>query len=318
MKINIIHDLDTNFFKSLIDVNGDIKIFENNLSNNVWDLVLFYNPIKLKSSLKVKKGGLIFFSGEPHLMQSLPHRYYLQFDKCFTSRKIKLKNHINHPPLTPPLYDFDFKTKKRKNSLNQILNKNHFQKKKMISVIYTNKTYLKGHRKRLELLNFLKSNFNNKIDFFVGDNNLRLKNYAIDEYKFHIAIENSILDDYFTEKLMDSFLGEACPVYSGPKNIYKYFDLEGLIELNIYNHREAKECIEHIIENGDAIYEEKFQKILSNKKKIISHYNIIEFLIDYCNSNEQLKYYEKDIQPPDYFFENSPIELLRKFKNKFL
>lgn len=46
----------------------------------------------------------------------------------------------------------------------------------------------------------------------------------VDDYEYHIAIENFTSADYFSEKLMDPLLCNAVPVYLGCKNYKTYFD----------------------------------------------------------------------------------------------
>ena len=47
--------------------------------------------------------------------------------------------------------------------------------------------------------------------------------------RFHVAIENCRMPDYFTEKIMDCFVTETVPIYWGCTNIEEYFNPEGLI-----------------------------------------------------------------------------------------
>jgi hypothetical protein len=46
---------------------------------------------------------------------------------------------------------------------------------------------------------------------------------------YHICIENQQVPNYFTEKLIDSFLTYTMPVYWGCPNITDYFDPDGMI-----------------------------------------------------------------------------------------
>ncbi|MDB2522374.1 glycosyltransferase family 10 [Planktomarina temperata] len=46
---------------------------------------------------------------------------------------------------------------------------------------------------------------------------------SLRDYRFHIAIENSSYDGYFTEKITDCFLAGTYPIYYGCKNLDQYF-----------------------------------------------------------------------------------------------
>ena len=69
-----------------------------------------------------------------------------------------------------------------------------------------------GHVQRLEFVNKLKEHFWDKIDMFGrGINSFDDKAYVLMPYKCYIAIENSVLDDYITEKLLYSFITYTYP-----------------------------------------------------------------------------------------------------------
>ena len=52
---------------------------------------------------------------------------------------------------------------------------------------------------------------------------------------FHIAIENTLINNYFTEKIIDCFLSRTVPIYYGDKNIGNHFNSNGIIEVNSVN-----------------------------------------------------------------------------------
>ena len=60
-------------------------------------------------------------------------------------------------------------------------------------------------------------------------NDLSLKKVVWDTSMFHVSIENSTQNGYFTEKLVDAFLTKTIPIYWGCSDIGKYFDVNGMI-----------------------------------------------------------------------------------------
>lgn len=52
---------------------------------------------------------------------------------------------------------------------------------------------------------------------------------ALGPYRFSVAIENSRLPHYFTEKLIDCFATHAIPIYWGCPSIAKFFDVAGIV-----------------------------------------------------------------------------------------
>ena len=103
-------------------------------------------------------------------------------------------------------------------------------KNKLVSMIASNKGWLKGHQNRLQWVEKLK----NKVDLFGRGrpNQLNDKEDGIKDYMFSVAIENDNSDTYFTEKLTDCFVMGAVPVYYGSRKVVeKYFDPSGVIFL---------------------------------------------------------------------------------------
>lgn len=138
---------------------------------------------------------------------------------------------------------------------------NIYDKTKFCSIIASNKTHTFGHRLRHNVINEL----NNKIDVYGrGYKPINDKLEGLKDYKYHIVIENSIQDDYFTEKLMDCLSTGTIPLYWGTKNINKYFD--NIITFDTIG--ELKEIINKL-KNKEILYTEK--DIVSNFEKSKSY-----------------------------------------------
>tara|TARA_A100001201_G_scaffold3086_1_gene7316 strand:+ start:2281 stop:3060 length:780 start_codon:yes stop_codon:yes gene_type:complete len=78
-------------------------------------------------------------------------------------------------------------------------------------------------------------------------------------YNYHIAMENSRHENYFTEKLIDCFLTKTIPIYYGCPNISDYFDLNGFYTFT--NMQELCDILRSINENT---YDEKKEAIEKN------------------------------------------------------
>ena len=53
--------------------------------------------------------------------------------------------------------------------------------------------------------------------------------------QFHVAIENTCWDNYFTEKVMDCFLTKTVPLYWGCPNFGNFFSMDGVLTFNTYD-----------------------------------------------------------------------------------
>ena len=110
------------------------------------------------------------------------------------------------------------------------------QKKKKMSIVFSNKNLAPGHLYRIALVREI-LNENLPIDIYGygcaliknrgNYKNVKGKFYneePYEEYLFSICIENYESNDYFSEKILDPLFYNCNPIYLGAKNINKYFD----------------------------------------------------------------------------------------------
>lgn len=157
-----------------------------------------------------------------------------------------------------------------------------------ISFIYSDKQWNLGHRLRHNFSNYLIEKEIN-VDFYgSGPNNrIEFKTTALKEYRFSIVIENSIVDSYFTEKIIDCFLSGVIPIYWGTSKIVDYFDSEGIILMPNSNEHgfDMDKAIELINGLNEDYYKSKIVNVMNNFN-IAQNYSHPEILINnYINFN---------------------------------
>ena len=76
--------------------------------------------------------------------------------------------------------------------------------------------------------------------------------------QYHIAIENTTQDNWFTEKLIDCFQTKTVPIYIGCRNIGKFFDINGII--HVENLDELIDACNNIDENTYESMKESIDK----------------------------------------------------------
>jgi hypothetical protein len=110
-------------------------------------------------------------------------------------------------------------------------------KKFKLSFIRSHKNQLTGHQMRHHIPNLLNDQ---KFEIFFPQSRIDTKHPLFIDSMFHIAVENSKHNNYFTEKIIDCFMSKTIPIYWGCPNIGEYFDTDGMIlfdnleELNKY------------------------------------------------------------------------------------
>ncbi len=120
---------------------------------------------------------------------------------------------------------------------------------------------------------------------FLEGKHLSAKSNLFLDFQFHLAIENSRQENYFTEKLMDCLVSKTIPIYYGCPNIGEYFDTNGWILLE---KAMPDEILEKCSQLDSAYYNKYAETIESNYKKALQwkdHYlrlnKILESIPEY-------------------------------------
>jgi len=66
------------------------------------------------------------------------------------------------------------------------------------------------------------------------------KRTILEPYKFHISVENSKHNGYYSEKIVDCFIAKTVPFYWGCPNIGEFFNPNGIITFENYEDLQAK------------------------------------------------------------------------------
>lgn len=183
--------------------------------------------------------------------------------------------------------------RKQQNHINLVFSKdydelitiNNFHKDKNISVISSTKNLSIGHRQRIEFVKILKYHFGDQIDIFGrGLREIEDKWDVLARYKYHIALENCAVRDYWTEKLGDAYLAGCYPIYYGCPNIEKYFNNSALTKIDITQPQKAIHTIESCFK--ESKYEHSMQKIMDARKYVLNRYNLFAMICDHINGNQ--------------------------------
>ncbi len=99
---------------------------------------------------------------------------------------------------------------------------------------------------------------------------------ALDQFRYHIAIENHIGRHHWTEKLADSFLGVTLPFYYGCPNAAEYFPAESFIPIDIADPDSAAKIIRHAIATKQ--FERRLPAILEARRLVLEEYNMFAII----------------------------------------
>ena len=106
---------------------------------------------------------------------------------------------------------------------------------------------------------------------------IEAKSEALDEYEFHVAIENHMEEHVWTEKLADAFLGWCVPIYCGCPNVYDYFPKESVIQIDIHDMEGSIAKIKEIIAR-EGEYEKRFEALKEARRRVLDEYNLLAMI----------------------------------------
>lgn len=262
---------------------------------DVCDLWVVYGGIGKQESTRARH--TLFVTNEPPSVKRYSARFLRQFDTVITC-----KQHVHHPHVIytqqalPWLVGHNFADDtKNSKTYDELRSIQDIPKTKLLSVITSNKTFTKGHRDRIAFVQHLQKEFGDQIDVFGIDQVVDDKWDAIAPYKYHIVIENASIDDYWTEKLSDAFLGLAFPIYYGAPNISKYFSSDSFVQIDIGTLDDAIAIIKHII-TSDA-YEQHLDALHTAKDQILDTYQLFPMLAAYARSIESTDHHIVTLAP---------------------
>jgi len=157
-------------------------------------------------------------------------------------------------------------------------------KNKILSVIASIKSATKGHVARSRFIEMLAHELGDVLDVYgLGRIPVVDKWQAIAPYRYHLAIENCTIPDYWTEKLSDAFIGEAFPIYSGCTNIGDYFPSDAFEIINIDQPEDALNKIRHIISSD--LWCKRHEAISEAKRRVLYEHNLFCLLSTFLKNN---------------------------------
>lgn len=243
----------------------------------------------------------IFLSTEPRSVLNYPKKYLKQFGLISTCQ-----NNVKHPnvildfPVLPWYIGFQ---EANDGTVSYTMNYDKLStgapvvKTKLISVITSNKAFTKGHLERIEFVEKLKKYYGDKLDVYGhGFNSFDDKWDVLAPYKYHIVLENSSQDYYWTEKLSDTYLSESYPFYYGCTNIEKYIPADSLTLIDIHNLEDAISKIDEAIKQD--LWVKEHNKIMQCKHLMLTSYNMFEHIAQLCDRlNPNLPKVHTELQP---------------------
>lgn len=150
------------------------------------------------------------------------------------------------------------------------------QKTKEISAVVSGKYNDPGHKLRIDFLRTYEKNL--PIEIFGNSNRFNFEKYqgelphkdkrnGVIPFKYHIAVENQSIKNYFTEKVIDALMVGCLVFYWGCPNISEFFG-DAVIPVDFSHPERALEQIQTAMKNDE--WGKRKNAIQSAREKIVS------------------------------------------------
>lgn len=256
--------------------------------NYDWFVVVDDIPVIVPNrieNLKCPKENTILVTTEPSSISRYGRGFAGQFNYLITNQEKEILPHKNTPRTQTGIYwlygkDYD----------DIIKDNDGIIKNKLISTICSDKK--EGHtlhKKRFDFTALLEKEISELERFGRGFNFIEKKYQAIDDYKFHVVVENHIGEHMWSEKLADALLGFSVPIYCGAPNIYDYFPKDSIIVININDFENSLAKIKEII-SIPGEYERRLDAVKEARKLVIEKYNLVAMINDIVEKASENKF----------------------------
>jgi hypothetical protein len=253
--------------------------------------VVLENTLEKEETAFVRSGRTVLITLEPPKKRKYPPAFLAQFDVVLSCHTDLAHGSVKAGCLGLPWHIGLNKGERadRRSGFGRAISYDDFlalsypEKSRALSVIASTASTLPGHARRQRFVELLKTRLKDKVDVFGrGVRPVSDKAEAIMPYRFHLVLENSRLPNYWTEKLADSYLGWAFPIYWGCPNISEYFSSDSLIEIDIDRSVEAIDCIEAVIE--EELTQERLAGLAAARALVLDRYNTFDVISRICES----------------------------------
>ena len=202
---------------------------------------------------RVAPHNTLFIAGEPPAKKIYPQGFYRQFAHLVDTHNAPRHASLHLDALGLPWsVGLDTRQHRYVYGYDELKALPPPVKQNRISAVCSNTAQTPGQRQRLAFLAELQRELGDHlVHFGRGFTPLDDKMEGIKPYRFHLALENSQSQHYWTEKVTDAYLGWAFPLYVGCPNLSDYFSSDSFRPLDMSDVPATVKIIRRLLEQPD-------------------------------------------------------------------
>jgi len=259
------------------------------------DAWFVWNGLAQADSTICPPGNVFFFAPEPTDFKRYHSTWLKQFPHVITCHR-----GVKHPSIIISQLGIHWFVAK---TIDELERESFPAKTKNISVIFSTKRTIGGHRRRLKFILALARELpfdcygRNTNKLLSGSNMKAAYQYSSElesttnkwpglaDHRYSIAVENFVGADYWTEKIADCFLTGTVPLYYGCPNIADYFPKDSYILIDINDVAATNKLIQETC--TEAEYLRRLPALEEAKRLVLHEYNLFNLISDFANKLEK-------------------------------
>lgn len=240
-----------------------------------------------KEHLHCPQEHTLLITTEPITVKSYSKPYLEQFGHILTSQEERFIQHPGAIFSQAGLHWFYGIGRNSYKTYDQMKAAKPLQKERLISTVCSSKQQKHTlHNLRYQFTLRLKAALPGLDHFGHGVTFIDDKAEALDQYRYHIAIENHISPHHWTEKLADPFLAFCLPFYCGCPNAADYFPKDSFISIDLGDFERSFDTIRSAIEDNQ--YEKRLPAIMEARRLVLDEYNLFAVLAKIIDSRHNI------------------------------
>ena len=247
------------------------------------DALIIWNRSEISIEPQLPKCRTAFIMAEPEVVRPISCKFFNQFGFVIsqTNKDITVPHKVR-TPCWPWYAGVDFSNPNSKETTKGYdFFKNYAAEPKVakLSIVTSGRTSLPQHIKRLRFIEKLSELIPQHIEFFGRDSNpVDDKFEALAPFKYHLALENSVDKNSWTEKLADPLLCWTHPFYVGCPNAQDYLPSGSFTALDIDKPDEAASIISSAIEN--QLWEKQLSEMKKAREILLEKHNASRVILN--------------------------------------
>lgn len=161
-----------------------------------------------------------------------------------------------------------------------------FEKTELVSNVCSRKLMRHtNHYKRHQLLEYLYANLPGFVWKGQGICEIDRKCEALDSFRYHVAIENTVQPYHWTEKVADPIYCLSLPFYAGDPKLEQVLPPQSFIRIPVDNPPEALRIIKEAIAKDE--YSKRLPALREARRLLVERYNLYSQVLEVIREHEE-------------------------------